>query len=183
MSRLSISHQSSIILFAKVDVFSYLTPFTLTATQIVKLRAANLTLTDNFYFFDSRRMERECLLNSAAICNTANLKGFGYSTAVTGYYCSLKYLDTFLRTLFNPIIDSNRVANLKLRHDGLSCSFTSASIFYSDQPTSFPLNIEAFIQSGRGLLRRRYTGPHVKEIISQLIRSCNKVKIVFVNIL
>ena len=96
-------------------LFSYLTPFTLTYADS-KASRGEPYLDGQLLLF--RQQENGAGMSSQLRpCNTANLKVSDIHRRDGVLF--LKYQGYVPCTLFNPIIDSNRVANLKLRHDGL----------------------------------------------------------------
>ena len=83
--------------------------------QIVELRTANLTASDDFDLLHVGRMERERLLNAAAVSNAANLESLGDTAAVATDHRALKDLSTDSLPLFDPVVNTYGVTDLKLR--------------------------------------------------------------------
>ncbi len=84
-----------------LDILFDLCRLTDTITQIVKLRTANLTLTDDLDLGNMRGMDRENLLHANAKGHTTNRDGFLDATMLFRNDSTLKYLNSLARSFFN----------------------------------------------------------------------------------
>ena len=90
-----------------------LSSLTNSVAEIVKLSAANLTLTDHVNLNYVRRVNGESLLNAATVCDTANGEGLGDSTAVTGDNSTFVHLDSLSCSLFDSVVYANGITNVE----------------------------------------------------------------------
>ncbi len=90
-----------------------LSSLTNSVAEIVKLSAANLTLTDHINLNYVGRVDGESFFNAATVCDTANGKGLGDSTAVTGDNSTFVHLDSLSGSLFDAVVNTNGVTYIK----------------------------------------------------------------------
>lgn len=139
-------------------------------TEIIELCTADLTASDNLDLLNVRRMDRERLLDAAAVCYAAHLERLGNTASAATDNRTLKYLRTNSLSLFDPVIDSHGVTDVEL---GDLCfhllidKHVDLGVHFSDHP--FPANIETFMQSGSGPSRRTYAAHVVDYTIILLL--------------
>lgn len=101
---------------ALADLFLNLCSLAHSVTQIVQLRSANLTLADHLYAVNNRRVQRENTLNTAAMCNTANSKGFADAAVLLCDYSTLEYLDTALVAFLDSYVNLYGITDTESRY-------------------------------------------------------------------
>ena len=109
---------SAVIFIAAKDLrlFLNLRRLTHSATQIVKLSAANLRLAEYYYLIYVGRMKGESLFNTYTGRNASYGKGFGDSAAVLSDNSSLEELNSLFLTLGDTNVNLYTVTNAKLRN-------------------------------------------------------------------
>ena len=75
-----------------------------------------LTLTDNLYTVNDRRVQREYTLDTAAMCNTANSKGFADTAVLLCDYGAFEYLDTALVAFLDSYVYLYSITYCKCRY-------------------------------------------------------------------
>ena len=98
------------------NLFLDLCSLTNSVTQVVQLCSANLTLTDNLYTVNDRRVQREYTLDTAAMCNTANSKGFADTAVLLCDYGAFEYLDTALVAFLDSYVYLYSITYCKCRY-------------------------------------------------------------------
>ena len=102
-----------------LDLFLNLGCLTNSVTQVVELCSANLTLTDNVYLLNVRRVDGEGLLHAASVGNASYGEGLGDSAAVLCNNGTLEHLNSLAVTLFDSVVYTNGVTNVDDRQFGL----------------------------------------------------------------
>ena len=115
-------------LSGKSDAFDFLDlgRFALTITQIVELRAANLTVTDQIHMIDTGGIDRESTFNTDTVGHPANRKGFADAAVALGNDSAFESLQTFAVTFNNLYphtygitdVESGEITANLLRFDG-----------------------------------------------------------------
>ncbi len=132
-------------------------------TEIIELCTTNLTASDNLDLLNVRRMDRERLLDAAAICYATYLERLGNTASAATDNRTLEDLRTNSLSLFDPVIDSHGITDVELGDLCLHLlidKHVDLGVHFSDHP--FPANIETFMQSGSGPSRRTYAA-HVDD--------------------
>ncbi len=104
-----------LLCFERLELFLNLGALAHTVTEIVKLRTANLTASDDLNLFNVGRMYREGLLNAAAVRNTSYSEGLGDTAAILSDDGTLEHLNSLSVALFDLVVDLNGVTNVKYR--------------------------------------------------------------------
>ena len=96
------------------EVFLNLGSLTNSATEVVELSAANLTLTDNVNSHNVGRMNGESLLNATAVSDSSYGEGCGDAALVLSDNGTLVHLNSFSCTLNDLVVNANGVTNVEL---------------------------------------------------------------------
>ena len=96
------------------DEFLNLGALTNSVAEVVKLRTANLTVTDNFNLSYVGRVEREGLFYAYAVCNTTNSKGRANAAVVSCDYGAFKKLDSFASAFLDLVVNADGVTYVEL---------------------------------------------------------------------
>lgn len=96
------------------DEFLNLGALTNSVAEVVKLRTANLTVTDNFNLSYVGRVEREGLFYAYAVCYAANSEGGTNAAVVSCDYGAFKKLDSFASAFLDLVVNADGVTYVEL---------------------------------------------------------------------
>lgn len=85
----------------------------LQTAQVIELRTAHLTTTDDLHMVNAGRMQRERALYADAVADAANREGFAAGAVTAGNYSAFKRLKTFAVTFNNLNVHTHGVANVE----------------------------------------------------------------------
>ena len=98
------------------DLFLNLGSLTHAVTQVVELRAANLTDAGDFNLCYVGRVNGEGLLHAYTVGNTSYGKGLGDTAAVLSDHSTLEKLNSFFGALHDLVVDTDGVTDADNRH-------------------------------------------------------------------
>ena len=96
------------------DEFLNLGALTNSVAEVVQLRTANLTVTDNFNLSYVGRIKREGLFYAYAICYAANRKGGTNTSVVSCDYGAFKKLDSFASAFLDLVVNADGITYVEL---------------------------------------------------------------------
>ena len=96
------------------DEFLNLGALTNSVAEVVQLRTANLTVTEDFNLCYVGRVEREGLFYAYTVCYAANSKGRANAAVVSCDYSAFKKLDSFTGAFLDLVVNADGVTDVKL---------------------------------------------------------------------
>ena len=96
------------------DEFLNLGALTNSVAEVVQLRTANLTVTDNFNLSYVGRVEREGLFYAYAVCYAANGEGGTNAAVVSCDYGAFKKLNSFASAFLDLVVNADGVTYVEL---------------------------------------------------------------------
>ena len=96
------------------DEFLNLGALTNSVAEVVQLRTANLTVTDNFNLSYVGRVKREGLFYAYTICYAANGKGCANAAVVLCDYGAFKKLDSFASAFLDLVVNADGITYVEL---------------------------------------------------------------------
>ncbi len=97
------------------NLFLNLCLLTAELSQVVQLRSSDLTITNDLYLLNVRRIQRPCLLNADSAGFLANGEGLAAACSLNLQDSSLKDLNSGALSLLNSVMYANGITYIELR--------------------------------------------------------------------
>ena len=104
--------------FAISEKFLDLCCLTNAVMNIEQLRTADFTAACDNDVNYVRGMDRESLFYADTVCNVSDCEALGYTAVLLGNYKTFKELNSLLRTLFDFVVNNNRITYVECRKLG-----------------------------------------------------------------
>ena len=100
------------IWFNELNLGLNLSSLTNSVAEVVQLSSANLTVSNELYLLNCRRMQREYSLNTAAVSYTSNGESLVDSAVLLSDNSTLEHVDTVLLAVLDLYVKLYEVADL-----------------------------------------------------------------------